>query len=434
MKLPVGWTSACIGELCNLINGMAFKPSDWSVSGLPIIRIQNLNRPDAEFNYFDGPVADKFVVEPGELLFAWSGTPGTSFGAHIWIGKRAVLNQHIFRVRFEEGDIDKSFFKLAINAKLDELIGKAHGGVGLAHVTKGKFEQTEIVLPPLTEQRRIVAKLDALFARLARSRAELDRAMRLSARIRRAALNELFAKFPKECFERLDDVCRIGTGSTPKRGEPRYYEQGTIPWVTSGVVNQRIVSEPTELITKTALKETNCKVFPAGSLVVALYGEGKTRGKVARLAIDAATNQALAALHSFDKRIDPEWIALFLEARYQETREEAAGGVQPNLNLGIIKAIRLPVPALHEQQAAVRDMKKGFARADRLEAEAARARALLERLVAAILTKAFKGELVPQDPNDEPASVLLERIRAQRAAAAPTSKTKRGMRLSSVSG
>lgn len=192
MKLPVSWTNAPIGELCNLINGMAFKPSDWSVSGLPIIRIQNLNRPDAEFNYFDGQVAEKFVVEPGELLFAWSGTPGTSFGAHIWIGKRAVLNQHIFRVRFEERDIDKSFFKLAINAKLDELIGKAHGGVGLAHVTKGKFEQTEIVLPPLAEQRRIVAKLDRLFARLARARAELDRIPTLADNLRKQYVSDVF--------------------------------------------------------------------------------------------------------------------------------------------------------------------------------------------------------------------------------------------------
>jgi type I restriction enzyme S subunit len=268
-----------------------------------------------------------------------------------------------------------------------------------------------------------------LTGRVARAAVELDRVMRLSERIRLSMLTQLFARFSDNSIERLDEVCRIGTGSTPKRGDPRYYNKGTVPWVTSGVVNQRIVNEPTELITDTALKETNCKVFPAGSLIVALYGEGKTRGKVARLAIAAATNQALAALHSFDERIDPEWIALFLEARYQETREEAAGGVQPNLNLGIIKAIRLPVPALQEQRAAIQKMNNIFARADRLEAEAARARALLDRLETAILTKAFKGELVPQDPNEEPASVLFHRIKVARSQQAQ-SQPKRGRKAS----
>ncbi len=132
MSLPRGWVATPIGSLCSLINGMAFKPTDWATVGLPIIRIQNLNRPDAEFNHCNTDVEERYIVEPNELLFAWSGTPGTSFGAHIWRGPRAVLNQHIFRVLFDEDEIDKGFFKIAINAKLDELIRQAHGGVGLA--------------------------------------------------------------------------------------------------------------------------------------------------------------------------------------------------------------------------------------------------------------------------------------------------------------
>lgn len=90
-KLPAGWARTKIGDLCNLVNGRAFKPSDWVSVGLPIIRIQNLNRPEATFNYFDGSVDEKFLVQTGDLLFAWSGTPGTSFGAHIWNGPNAIL-------------------------------------------------------------------------------------------------------------------------------------------------------------------------------------------------------------------------------------------------------------------------------------------------------------------------------------------------------
>lgn len=189
---PSTWAAAEIGQICSLINGKAFKPSDWMDVGLPIIRIQNLNNPSASFNHFDGPVADKFLVQNGELLFAWSGTPGTSFGAHIWSGETAVLNQHIFRVLFNDGLIDKRFLRLAINQKLEELIGKAHGGVGLRHVTKGKFEATEIALPPTEEQRRIVAKIEALMARSGRAKEALDAIPALLDRYRQSVLAAAF--------------------------------------------------------------------------------------------------------------------------------------------------------------------------------------------------------------------------------------------------
>ena len=156
--VPKGWSRCTIGSVCKLVNGRAFKPTDWTQEGLPIVRIQNLNDPTAPFNRFDGEVRAQFLIDSGVLLFAWSGTPGTSFGAHIWNGGPAILNQHIFNVVFNESVIDKHFLRLAINQKLDELIDKAHGGVGLRHVTKGKVETTEIDIPPLDEQRRIVPR------------------------------------------------------------------------------------------------------------------------------------------------------------------------------------------------------------------------------------------------------------------------------------
>ena len=87
--LPAGWVQTSIGAIADLENGRAFKPGDWGSTGLPIVRIQNLNRPDAPFNQFAGAVAERHIVRNGDLLFAWSGTPGTSFGAHIWRGPEA---------------------------------------------------------------------------------------------------------------------------------------------------------------------------------------------------------------------------------------------------------------------------------------------------------------------------------------------------------
>jgi hypothetical protein len=88
------WRERSIGDLCTLGNGHGFKASDWSDNGLPIIRIQNV-RGSGDFNYFAGKPEADWIVEPGELLFAWAGVPGVSFGPGIWPGPRALLNQHI---------------------------------------------------------------------------------------------------------------------------------------------------------------------------------------------------------------------------------------------------------------------------------------------------------------------------------------------------
>ncbi|HEX7360072.1 MAG TPA: restriction endonuclease subunit S, partial [Bryobacteraceae bacterium] len=174
-----------------MVNGRAFKPSDWGEAGLPIVRIQNLNNPAAKFNRFDGEVRSRFLIDNGALLFAWSGTPSTSFGAHIWNGGTAVLNQHIFNILFDESQLDKRFFQIAINQKLDELIDKAHGGVGLRHVTKGKFEATEIDFPSLDKQRRIVATLEKVLAHSKDARLELSKIPSLVQRYRQAVLTTL---------------------------------------------------------------------------------------------------------------------------------------------------------------------------------------------------------------------------------------------------
>ncbi len=151
-----------LGQALELANGRAFKPSDWTRTGLPIVRIQNLNNPTATFNFYDGEVNDQFLINTGDFLISWSGTPGTSFGAHIWTGKSAILNQHIFKAILIGNIFEPCFLKLAINARLLELIEQAHGGAGLQHITKPKLEAVLLTLPPLSEQHRIVAKVDEL--------------------------------------------------------------------------------------------------------------------------------------------------------------------------------------------------------------------------------------------------------------------------------
>ncbi len=148
-----------------------------------------------------------------------------------------------------------------------------------------------------------------------------------------------------------------------------------------------------------------------------MIGEGKTRGQSAILDVDASTNQNSAALVFEVPLIEPEYVWFWALAEYEGNRGVGRGGSQPALNGAKVRAFPLPLPTRDEQREIVRRVESIFAYADRLEARYAAARAQVERLTPALLAKAFRGELVPQDPDDEPASVLLERIRAARAAA-----------------
>ena len=161
-EIPESWEWVRVKTFTALYNGRAFKPSDWTDTGLPIVRIQNLNNPSAPYNLYKGSVESEYQLHGGELLFAWSGTPGTSFGAHIWHGKDAVLNQHIFRLEFPEELIYKPYYMHALNQRIGELIKAAHGSAGLQHVTKGVFENTLIPIPPYKEQIQIVNQLNHL--------------------------------------------------------------------------------------------------------------------------------------------------------------------------------------------------------------------------------------------------------------------------------
>lgn len=166
-----------IGEICELHNGRAFRPEDWEDAdsgGLPIVRIQNLNNPESSFNYYTGEVSEKNTINSGELLFSWSGSRGTSFGAHIWKGPKAVLNQHIFKVAFDESRATKMYLLHALNKAVVEVEENLHGGVGLVHITKGNLERIQIPLPPLDVQKEIVAEIEGYQKVINGARAVLD--------------------------------------------------------------------------------------------------------------------------------------------------------------------------------------------------------------------------------------------------------------------
>jgi type I restriction enzyme S subunit len=150
------WQRTQIGKLFRLINGFGFKPSDWKDEGTPIIRIQNLNDAMSDFNYYQGKIDSRYLVHKGDILFAWSGTKGVSFGARIWKGPEAWLNQHIFRVEPIGDFINTDFAYYLLKDVQSKVEAKAHGFKStFVHVKKSDVEKTTVSLPPLPEQRKI---------------------------------------------------------------------------------------------------------------------------------------------------------------------------------------------------------------------------------------------------------------------------------------
>jgi type I restriction enzyme S subunit len=179
----------------------------------------------------------------------------------------------------------------------------------------------------------------------------------------------------------LDSLFTIRTGGTPSRKVSEYFLNGTIPWVKTGEVQNCDILATEEYITQAAVKNSNAKIFPAGAILVAMYGEGKTRGQIGRLTFPAATNQACAALINAElPRQTSQYIFNFLLSQYFRLRMESFGGNQPNLNLSVIKRWKVPLPPLAEQQEIVRRVESLFALADQLEQRLAQARRQVIRL------------------------------------------------------
>lgn len=147
----------------------------------------------------------------------------------------------------------------------------------------------------------------------------------------------------------IQELCKVGSGGTPSRSQSEYY-QGSIPWVKTREVVNDIILDTEEHISEQAIADTSAKLYPAGSLIIAMYGEGLTRGRTAKLGIDATTNQACAVLSEIKSdEILTDYLWVYLMNEYDRLRALASGNNQPNLNGDMIKNYPVVIPDLEKQ-------------------------------------------------------------------------------------
>ena len=475
-KLPPSWCMTSIGEFCNLINGRAFKSTEWTDKGLPIIRIQNLNNPNANFNFFNGDLDSKYRVETGDLLFAWSGT----FGAHIWGGDVGALNQHIFKVVFNEFLIDKRFIRYAINQTLDQLISGAHGGVGLRHVTKGMFETTKIIFPSLAEQKVIADKLDTLLAQVEASKARLERIPDILKTFRQSVLaaavsgrlTEKWREENKSLDNVLDNIQRekeLWIKNNPDHNEVQrvlkrikeyssrteldeeklpkmwlwsqledcvlmivdchnktapYTETGNPLIRTSNIRDGKFVWEDLKFVSDTTYEYWSRRCPPEPGDIIftreAPMGEAAIIPPKNKLCL----GQRTMLIRPIEKYLSAKYLLISLmDSNFRKRSEKKAVGTGvKHFRVGDVSNLEIAIPPTEEQTEIVCHVEELFAFSKRIEQKATTALSNVNNLTQSILAKAFRGELTAEwrtvnsdlISGNNSAEALLEKIKIKR--------------------
>lgn len=261
------------------------------------------------------------------------------------------------------------------------------GSGGQRRVPETYLRRLMVPLPPLSEQRRTAAVLDQVDALREKRRETIT----LLDDIAQSTFLEMFgdpSTNPKDFpVVKISDIARVGTGATPRRDDRSNYGGG-IPWVKTGEVSGGVIHRTEESISESALSGSNCQIYPVGSIIVAMYGQGKTRGQCARLGISAATNQACAVVQP-GLRVDGEFLFRQLLLSYDRLRGLGRGGNQENLNLALVRGFPVLLPHLDEQREYVQVI---------TEMELVRARyvahlAILDELFISLQHRAFSGTL-----------------------------------------
>ena len=425
-ELPIGWAGVELGDVASLIRGVSFPRSvrratsaTGHVACLRTANIQSSVTWDDLWFIPTGFVKNpQQYLHPGNVLISMANSlelVGKVAQIRSDEGLPAVPGAFIAAIRtLEAASIHPAFlfYQLQLPSVRQSIRQTASTTTNISNISAPAVLGTVLMIAPFSEQRRIIAEIDRLFSNVEAAQASLCAAQKKLSLYEASTLNRAFRSGHPLC--RIGDIFEVYIGSTPSRSVPEYWGGG-IPWVSSGEVAFCRVSATRETISPLGLANSSVKVHPAGTVLLGMIGEGKTRGQAAILDIEAGNNQNSAAIRVSEAGYPPEYLFWFLVSEYEKTRSIGSGNNQPALNKSRVKDIRFPLAPLPEQVKIVASLEQAMSVTSSLKQAVSGCLARAARLRQAILKTAFEGKLVPQDPNDEPASVLLDRIRATRA-------------------
>jgi type I restriction enzyme S subunit len=445
-ELPEGWTCVQLNDAGNWGSGgtPSRKNSRYYENGtIPWLVIGDLN--DGEVKEFSTSITEEGLANSSAKLIPSDSLLVAMYGS---IGKLGITtfpcttNQAIaFCIPNDELISLRYLFHALANAK-PELIAKGQGGAQ-QNISQGILKEHLIPLAPLNEQRRIAAKLDATLAAVDACRQRLDGVAAILKRFRQAVLaaatsGELTREWREERgIEKawrpttFGSVCEYITVGYVGKMANQYVSAG-VPFLRSLNVRPfRFDEENLAYISEDFHRSISKSALAPGDLAVVRTGAPGQCCVIPDSLPEANCSDLVIARPGCD--LFAEYGAIVINSSLGQgfVKSEQVGVAQAHFNVGSMKRAPLNLPSLFEQREIVRRAHVHFTLADQLEARLATSRKFIDRLTPALLAKAFRGELVPQDPNDEPASVLLERMRAaSKALSARSTPSQRGRRKS----
>jgi len=353
--IPEDWEVAEQGEVATFYNGRAYKLTEWEEHGTPVIRLQNLTGSGENYYYSNLNLPDHQYCHNGDLLYMWSAT----FGPVWWKGDKAIFHYHIWKIDTQTDRLDKNFLFYLLDQITMRMKKQSHGST-MIHVTKGGMEKLKIQLPPLQEQQKIAEILSTVDQKIDSIDSKIEETKTLKRGLMQRLLSEGIghSEFKETEIGRIPvgwEVVKVGSisnltaGGTPSTSEDSYWNPKEIPWLSSGEVNKKKVFYTDNMISQIGLDNSSAKLLPKHSILIALAGQGKTRGTVAISEMELCTNQSVAAILP-SKKVAPYFLYHNLDSRYDELRNMSTGsGGRGGLNLAILKSVLIALPPLEEQ-------------------------------------------------------------------------------------
>lgn len=456
-KLPKGWEVKKLVDRVPIIktgverfDGEKQYYSTGSISDSEII-------PEGKFTFRNRPArANRLVLEKDVVQARMRETQKA-----VLIDKKlkgSLLSTGFLQFRPEDNNYNSKLFYYYLRSDrfLKQRDECATGSTQVALTDEGA-KNIDLVVPPQEQQKRIVDKLDVLLTKVKDAQSRLDKIPLVLNRFRQSVLATAFSgELTKEwrlenggvnanddiafikdfilkseitnrernIFEEINKVsldsyeeqfiipsswkaCCIGlvglvnNGSTPSRKIAGYWN-GSIPWISSGEVRNNKINGSREKITQKGLDNCSSKLFPAGTVLIAMIGEGKTRGQSAILNIDAAINQNIAAIQLGHGRVNPEYLWYWFQYQYESNRNYGSGSGPQALNCQRVRELPFVLAPKAEQDKVVEKIKSSFGMLDSFIERYRKAKNYTNKLKQSILAKAFRGELVTQNPNNDP--------------------------------